>query len=611
MPSHVRIILTVICLTSCTVTLSQPRKNVILIIVDDLNQSVFKDENLFDCVNLFNSGLSVYTNAFASAPSCGPSRTGMLTGIHPMRSGLVLNKSYPLKVALPYAVSIPEYLRDQAYTVAAYGKIFHGADNRKDYWDQFESLYSRPPTSNVPNHGLEELYENGARQFDWGFVDQPQTAWGDNKIVRRGIDFIKRQETSDTPFFLALGMRLPHLPWYLPQGYEEIAVREVFVPDCVDVDEVSGSEKLGDTISYAILRENGRLNEAAYFYSRGVKFSNDQLALFLREFTTSSLVDNTMVVIVGDNGFHLGSKKRFRKKTLWMESLRVPLFIYQPGSAARDTIRHPVSLQDIYPTIVDYVQKDGNPFLDGQSLLNNEEPPREVFAVSENNDLSVITNESHSTYYHDGSSQFYNGITTTECENEAQNFDATLQAVDYKVLYEEYLLDLRLKVEITDELTLHWDSIPNQYYSLRVLKDGIPSIQDSIVFRNQYIVDEQLPFTVRLECRNPQKRSWFQYFDVDVHGNTSLKRIVDSDMKCIYMESITPNPTNSQSTVELFSCKSIAVDIYVRDLLGSTSIRHTIELNEGRNEVDLDFSGLMKGTYLLSVDQETLKFIVL
>ena len=126
MPSHVRIILTVICLTSCTVTLSQPRKNVILIIVDDLNQSVFKDENLFDCVNLFNSGLSVYTNAFASAPSCGPSRTGMLTGIHPMRSGLVLNKSYPLKVALPYAVSIPEYLRDQAYTVAAYGKIFHG-----------------------------------------------------------------------------------------------------------------------------------------------------------------------------------------------------------------------------------------------------------------------------------------------------------------------------------------------------------------------------------------------------------------------------------------------------------------------------------------------------
>lgn len=127
----------------------------------------------------------------------------------------------------------------------------------------------------------------------------------------------------------------------------------------------------------------------------------------------SGLRDSTIIVLWGDNGFHLGEKLHWRKFVLWEEATRVPLIIVPPYKmAARNRVYDPVGIIDIFPTLWSLCGLDDAPIVDGESLaaLMCEEDMRRTTPV-----ISTWGRGNHSvrfahwrfTCYNDGSEELY------------------------------------------------------------------------------------------------------------------------------------------------------------------------------------------------------------
>jgi len=381
-----RVVFTILVLGSLPpASFAEQKPNVLFIAVDDLNDWVgclggHPQARTPHIDALAKQGV-LFQQAHCAAPLCSPSRTAVMTGLRPSTTGIYGNLTWFRDLA-PYRdwVTLPQYFRKNGYVVWGGGKLYHkphGKFSDPASWDEQYSTRvgtPRPPADRRYLHGLKESFSNEilARLIDWSRLDQPIQDTADWKTADGAARFLRQDHRK--PFFLGCGIYLPHLPWYLPREYFEMhPLDEIRLPlhrsdDFEDIPE-TGQRMAGQ--AGEIVRNSGKWKEAVQGCLAAGSFADACVGHVLQALEKSRYAANTIVVLWGDHGYDIGEKK-FAKSALWEQSTRTPLIIHVPGRLGGNpeavSCRRPVSLLDLYPTLLDLCGLPPNPKVEGRSI---------------------------------------------------------------------------------------------------------------------------------------------------------------------------------------------------------------------------------------------------
>ena len=244
------------------------------------------------------------------------------------------------------------------------------------------------------------------------------------RSVDYGIEFLSRWDGQ--PFFLAIGLFRPHMPFHVPPKYfaeyPETIVEMPRVPEDDLIDIPTGGLALLKQKAHfmrAILdadaRHPGTWREAVRSYQASCTFADHQLGRLLDALGRSEHAKSTIVVLWSDHGYHLGEKNHWEKFALWEKSTRVPLIILALGTTEPGTVvETPVSLLDVYPTLLELAGLPPKPELDGESLAPLLTDPKRERAVSmtyQRGNHAVRSNRWRYIRYADGSEELYDHRT--------------------------------------------------------------------------------------------------------------------------------------------------------------------------------------------------------
>lgn len=375
------------------------RMNVLMLIADDMNSWMLDDADRYagkvvapNLKKLAASGIS-FQKAYTASPVCSPSRTALFSGLSPWRSGhyhngLDLKSSEPLKAA----VSLAGSFKKAGYTTASYGKITHGWD-QKQHWDDNIGHKRDPSPPGAP------LTPIGRGEQDWGPIHLNESQMNDTLNADAAIKQL--QNDHDRPFLIACGTFNPHMPWYVPQKYfdlfplADLATPKLLSDDLQDVPTLGRALTNGKSKYVERILKSGLHKEAVRAYLATTAYADAQLGRVLDALDASPYQNNTIVVFFSDHGFHLGEKNHWQKATLWEEATHCLLMVRVPGvtSSGRASQRF-VSLQDIYPTLVELCELKSPDNIDGRSLvplLKNPEAAWKSTAISSLTDKNSPT----------------------------------------------------------------------------------------------------------------------------------------------------------------------------------------------------------------------------
>ncbi|WNJ20649.1 sulfatase-like hydrolase/transferase [Pontibacter sp. G13] len=358
---------------------TQQKPNVLFIAIDDLNDyvSLLQDYPGIHTPTLdqFAQQAVTFTNAHTAAPLCNPSRAALLTGLGPNHTDIYVNgdKVVNSPVALG-STFLPELFKQQGYQTISSGKIFHAdlsSTRMGQIWDEEPGTKSYGPQPTSPNIPDSLQRPNWFDYQEWTGPDSdfPDVTNADTIISRL-------QQTHTQPFFMALGFYRPHNPWTAPKRYFDLypAADSIEMPPRLpnDLEDVPsrGIQFAGGGADFDQIQASGHYEEVVRAYLASISFMDDQLGRVLDALNNSPYAGNTIVVLFSDHGFHWGEKSHFAKSTLWERATRTLLMIKAPQvSQSGAKYSGPVSLLDIYPTLVDLCSLQAPPqALYGHSL---------------------------------------------------------------------------------------------------------------------------------------------------------------------------------------------------------------------------------------------------
>ncbi|MFN0242447.1 MAG: sulfatase [Planctomycetota bacterium] len=418
-------------------TPAAPRKNVLLVVADDLNTSlrcygntVVQTPNLD---RLAARGV-VFERAYCQYPLCNPSRSSFLSGMRPETLGVRDNRT-DVRAAGHAFIPMPEHFRRHGYFTARVGKLMHppyesairwdlsedqGADEdgaaADDDGDGAKNAEAKSPPPRTSGRRVPREKSGSVGGMRWVQREGDEALLRDGAIARRAVQILETKR--DAPLFLAVGFHKPHLPWEAPKKYfepysiDKIALAAAREDDRLDIPSAALTSKFGgDEMTQAQARET-----IAGYYAC-VSFIDAQVGLLLDALERTGMSESTVVVFLSDHGFHLGEHAGlWAKQTLFEESARIPLLIAAPGKRAGAVARGIVEATDIFPTLIDLC---GVPFLsslEGRSLAPMlEDPSRRVrdhaLTVIQSGKgqigKSVRTERYRFTLWPDGSAELY------------------------------------------------------------------------------------------------------------------------------------------------------------------------------------------------------------
>ena len=341
--------------------------NVLLIIADDMNcqlgcygVTVAKTPNID---RLAARGLR-FDRAFCNYPVCNASRTSFLSGRYPESTGVLNNNTDPRVRLGPDFQFLPEYFRAQGYFTAGCGKIAHGGFNDALSWD-----YYSEPARGIDADGEESIPKKKSRNgesaksvandlttfpFEWEATPNKDAEEADGQVARRLLRFLSEHE--ERPFFIAAGFHKPHVPHTAPRKYFDlhdagampVAVEPTdFESDIPPIALKPGPKYLPD------LPPEVRLDIVQHYFA-ATSFMDAQVGLLLDELDRLELWRSTIVIFVGDHGWHLGEHGgMYAKMSLMDESARAPLIVAAPGMPEGRSTSAIVEFVDIYPTLIE------------------------------------------------------------------------------------------------------------------------------------------------------------------------------------------------------------------------------------------------------------------
>jgi iduronate 2-sulfatase len=396
------------------------RLNVLFIAIDDLRPELgcygatpVKSPHID---KLASDGM-VFTRAYCQVPVCGASRASLLTGVLPTRTRFVHFDTQVEKDA-PGAMTLPEAFKDAGYTTLSNGKIFH---HRGDTQDRSWSEPAWYPQTNgmrgMSSHDPEttrRLSETRQRGRIYESPDVADDAYFDGRVAQKTIEDLRRLKKAGEPFFLACGFVKPHLPFYAPKRYWDLYEREKIEiadnrnrPQDAPV-ELKGS---GEFRSYHLADFEEKSEDfdrmMRHGYMACVSYVDKLTGDVIAELERLGLAENTIVVIWGDHGFHLGEHGFWGKHNTMHLATRVPLIVAVPGMKAGSSASL-VESSDIFPTLCSLAGIAVPDTVQGRSfaaLLDEPDQPFREGAYSRFMAADAVITERFSyTSYHGGKS---------------------------------------------------------------------------------------------------------------------------------------------------------------------------------------------------------------
>lgn len=353
---------------SASVGFAADRPNVLFIAIDDLNHWVGhlgrNPQTQTPNIDRLAAQGVTFTKSYCTAPACNPSRASLMSGMRPGTTGCYLN-SQNWRPGISEDKLLNSQFAAAGYRVFGAGKIYHGAGDRGGHWDDY--FPGSAPTKKDPSAKDEGV--DGIAFYPLANTDEEMP---DYQVVSYGLK--KLEEPGDEPFFLAIGLVKPHMPFSVPKHwYERFPLQSIQLPphrvdDLADVPP-AGVKMAGPDGDHAKILKSGRWKEAVQAYLATIAFCDSQVGRLLDGLEKSRHKDNTIVVLWSDHGWSLGEKSHWRKFALWEEPTRtvhvwkVPR-VTQPGGVCNRTVDY----LSIYPTLCELTGVSAPEHLEGASI---------------------------------------------------------------------------------------------------------------------------------------------------------------------------------------------------------------------------------------------------
>lgn len=444
-----------------SVMANHQKMNVLLIICDDLNDYIqgfggHPQSQTPNIKRLMDSGVS-FLDAHCNIPICNPSRASMMTGLYPHTSRCYGFEAWDKIEILNSSRTMMDHFRKNGYHVLGTGKVMHNRDSQE--WEEYGHLVDYGPFANdggdkdiahpdVPApfsedfgpvdgsfgplkdlngvrstlNGKPLVWRTGnwkkKRELHYG-SDTDRDPTGDELNAEWAVKQLRHLAHKEQPFFMGVGFVRPHTPLIVPKKYfdkfplESISLPVIKRQDAKDTfkhtlnaeqpDDRGGDRgtKMHDSLVKSFKGDKDlALRKFIQAYLASIASVDDLLGDILDVVDNTSLKNNTIIIFTSDHGWGMGEKNYLYKNSLWNESTRIPLIIKSPGSSQPGTVsKVPVSLIDIYPTLIDLcglpkntLKNDKGRNLDGFSLLpliqkpneNNWEGPKSVLTAMYN-----------------------------------------------------------------------------------------------------------------------------------------------------------------------------------------------------------------------------------
>jgi len=378
-------------------TLTKP--NVLFILVDDLRVQ-YGDYDFDNAITpnidaLAGQGVA-FTQAYSNVPVCGASRASMLTGVRPTINRFVAFESAD-KIA-PWAPSMAQVFTENGYTAYSLGKVFNNVTDHQSAWSELpwrpKGVVNEDSTSGnkkqatllsrhdyVTQQGIEMAKKGIKNHPAFEKADVEDDAYKNGKIAKRAISDLQRLKKAGKPFFLAVGLSKPHLPFNAPSKYwdlyDENNIQLTKTPDKATNAPKQSNHEWNELRNYghdgAMPKKGNMPDDIArkliHGYHAATSYSDALVGNILAELNTLGLDDNTIVVLWGDHGWSLGEHTHWAKHSSYDVTNHIPLIIKVPGMTKGEFSNGLVESVDIFPTLTALAGLKSPNSLQGDSLV--------------------------------------------------------------------------------------------------------------------------------------------------------------------------------------------------------------------------------------------------
>lgn len=410
------------------------KKNILFIAVDDLKPllNCYGETQIIspNIDRLAKSG-TVFLNSHCQQAVCSPSRASLMFGMRPDKTK-VWDLHTPVRKATKDKKTIAQHFKNNGYETAAFGKIFHMsmADKEHDIksWsisyskvnidnypentgNPFAGHYQHPAVKKEQNNLYNTYINDGLKpgkargkvletiKPSTEMIDVPDEAYGDGQIANNSLRMIEQLANKEKPFFIAVGFKKPHLPFVAPKKYWDL-----YDPEKIELSKwQKAPEKApdfamhswGELKSYSdikpAIQANGLLEtkkqrELIHGYMAAVSYTDANIGKLLDALEKQGVADETIVVLWGDHGWHLGDHGIWCKHSNFEQATRSPLIFSSPEMKKGVRNGSPVEFVDIYPSLCDLAGIEIPDFTDGISLkpiMSGEVEKVKDYAISQ------------------------------------------------------------------------------------------------------------------------------------------------------------------------------------------------------------------------------------
>lgn len=380
--------------------------NVLFIAIDDLRTELAcygKPVHSPNLDQIASEGF-LFKNHFVNVPTCGASRYALLTGMLPKTKQHLRNGAMYQFMAEQAEKEEPESfvheLRRNNYYTVGIGKISHSVDG-------LVYEYREPPSTikEMPHSWDEFLFNAGKWETGWNAffayadgtnrndmekqvkpyeaADVPDDGYPDGLTTQLALDQLQKLKDRKQPFFLGVGYFKPHLPFNAPKKYWDLyAENEMPISPEPDIPEGVHRASLhasGEFNQYALGEEKASLDSSMsvayqqklkHAYYASISYIDAQVGQLMEELGRLGLAENTIVVVWGDHGWHLGDQRVWGKHTLFERALKSTFMLKIPTlQAEARSVSEIVSTVDLYPTLMAACGIDTPPATDGDNLI--------------------------------------------------------------------------------------------------------------------------------------------------------------------------------------------------------------------------------------------------